>query len=926
MSTRLASHRLSGTLRPSGFFALRTPLLPFDEVLEWGENDAARLRARLDAAFSRPELREALFLGSPDLEEAIEIWRRDPGSGRGPGLERALVRYFVRMASRPTPFGLFGGISVGVVGPRTRLVTVARDRYRRHTRLDIGYLTALAGPDLAVPVTGPEALAPLVERMAACGSGSAARLAAVGAELLELDGAGLGVAPERYRAIAGSLAGLGTPVEPARLFQVDLVKPAPGATLGMPVIEEIRRGVGILHRLARRRPRPDLDRFRQDFERRYRQREVPLMEALDHDLGIGFGRPRTAEPLLEGLSFPDEDPPAPVWGRREDVLLRKLTALAPGQAEIALDRDDIDQMAEADPPPLPDALSVLASVAAADDGALDRGDFQVLVDAAGGPSGAWMLGRFCHADPELRAHVERHLAEEEAQDPDAVWAEIVHLPAGKWGNVVLRPVLRSYEIPCLGTSGARPERQIPMSDLCLSLREGRLVLRSKRLGRRVIPRLTSAHNFGGPANPPAYRFLCALQVADVLGGVAWSWGPLAEAPFLPRVRIGRVVLARARWRVGGTELRALGRAAAATEPLRHVDSWRADRGLPRLVSLVEGDHTLLVDLANVLSVESFADLVHSRDVAWLEELFPGPDQLCARGPEGAFVHQIVVPFLAGTGTAPVAGTRAASPDGGHVEIGRVFPPGSEWRDAKLYAPASVLDAVLLEVVAPLRTGGWHFERGRDPDRFLRARFHGRPDLEAALGPLVAGGRVWRLQLDTYEREVERYGGPEAMLLAERVFSADSDAAVELLRGSAPDERWRLAVAAGGALLDDLGLAEADKLRVVRRRRQSLARQLRVGGELEGQLSRLFRRERPTLEAWTPDSDALRARSAVVVPVAGELRHLERSGRLSVPVPEVAGHYVDGCLNRLLPTARRRQQLVVYDFLGRLLLSRSARGG
>src|SRR5262245_15027388 len=73
---------------PSGFFALRTPLLPFDELIAWGDglkapdslnehqrleqalaSDRVRLRKYLNAAFSRPELRDALFVASPDLDE-----------------------------------------------------------------------------------------------------------------------------------------------------------------------------------------------------------------------------------------------------------------------------------------------------------------------------------------------------------------------------------------------------------------------------------------------------------------------------------------------------------------------------------------------------------------------------------------------------------------------------------------------------------------------------------------------------------------------------------------------------------------------------------------------------------------------------------------------------------------------------------------
>src|SRR5215467_1466306 len=92
---------------PSGFFALRTPLLPFDELLEWsaglsavqsGEDtraleaacaaDKLLLRQRLREAVGRPEFREALYVASPDLDKRLHAWERDPESEARQKIER----------------------------------------------------------------------------------------------------------------------------------------------------------------------------------------------------------------------------------------------------------------------------------------------------------------------------------------------------------------------------------------------------------------------------------------------------------------------------------------------------------------------------------------------------------------------------------------------------------------------------------------------------------------------------------------------------------------------------------------------------------------------------------------------------------------------------------------------------------------------
>src|SRR5262249_52798902 len=121
------------------------------------------------------------------------------------------------------------------------------------------------------------------------------------------------------------------------------------------------------------------------------------------------------------------------------------------------------------------------------------------------------------------------------------------------------------------------------------------------------------------------------------------WGPLRDAPFLPRVVRGRFVLSRARWRLTREELNALSK-ARGTQCWQAVQAWRQQQNLPRWVTLADGDRELPVDLDNVLSVETFVDLVRSRDEALVYELYPAPEDLIVRGPEGRFVHEFAVPF------------------------------------------------------------------------------------------------------------------------------------------------------------------------------------------------------------------------------------------------------------------------------------------
>jgi thiopeptide-type bacteriocin biosynthesis protein len=1058
-------------LVPTGFFALRAPLLPLAELaaLSLGlaapgtgeealsaavDADRALLRGRLRAAAARPEVREAIFLASPSFSTRLDAWLAAPEIA-DPKIERVLYRYFARMCARPTPFGLFAGAGVGTVGGATRLRLRARGEAQKHSRLDMDFLSALAEaaarlpairasliyrpnpsltegpahvrvtaarreggarayhlvsaepteylretlgraargarladlaqslavgevtredaeayldelveseilvPELAPPITGPEPTAALSLELRACAGGEAwaDRLDEAVRALAALDEAGLGAPPERYREVARGLAGLPAEPEIGRLFQVDLVRPGDQATLGPEVVREIERAVALLHRLA---PVSDrLGAFAEAFTARFGDEEIPLLEALDEESGVAFlpqgGAAAFAEPLLDGLAFPAPASRDVAWGPREALLLRKIDEARRQRARVAtLGDEDLAVLAARDPLPLPRALAVQCAVAAASEEAVRRGDFALSILSAGGPPGAGMMSRFCHADAALRAWVERHLGEEEAALPaGVVAAEIVHLPQGRTGNILLRPVLRAYEIPFLGRSGAAEERKLPASDLALRVVDGRLVLRSRRLDAEVWPRLTAAHAHHQAQNLGVYRFLCALQYRGVTPGLGFDWGPLGDAPFLPRLVHGRLVLARAAWRLGPAEIQALARAEGGAR-YRVAQGLREALDLPRWVALADGDQELPLDLDSALAVDTLAQLVEGRREASLVELFPGEDALCARGPEGAYAHEIIVPFLRRSAPEPARPALAAAP-GREV---RLHAPGSSWLYAKLYAGPATLDRVLVEVAAPvaaraLSAGAadrWFFVRYRDPRPHLRLRLHGDParlrgevlaDLVDTARPLLDAERVTTLALETYEREVDRYGGVSGIAPCEEIFCADSEAVaalVPLLLGAegAAEARWRLAFAGIDRLLGDLGLDTAAKRALAEAARDGLGRRFAVDVQLARQLGERYREERASLaslldpggDAGSPLGPALAVlgrRSARVAGPATALRAEERAGRLSRPVSEIAASLAHMFTNRLLRAAAVEQELVLYDLLGRFYEARLARG-
>jgi thiopeptide-type bacteriocin biosynthesis protein len=1040
---------------------LLSPGCPDEGLAEAVAHDRALLRERLKALIERPDIREALFLASPDLTESLDQWRRDPESKKGQRTEQGLVRYFLRMATRPTPFGLFSGCTAGSVGPAgepTRLSLSPRGDYRRHSRLDMDYLFALcehlrkdpglrpellyrpntslyeaagrfryaearvagrlrsyhlvavdvfdalretieraadgarlqdlavalvAGDpdgeitmedaeafldelvdsqilvaDLDLPVTGEESTPGLLRQLDGLAGAAEARdrLARAEHELAAIDGRGLGNDAEAYREIARDLEPLGVPVELSRLVQVDMTKPAREVRLGRDVMDEILRGIGILHRVAPVWSGGPLDDFRRAFKDRYGDgREVPLLTVLDEESGIGFGRAARASaeasPLLEGLPFlPAEESLQVPVSAADQALLRLLNrALFQGRMEVELTDGDLAALERPNRSPQPDAFHSMATIVAGSPEDVERGDYRLVVEHAVGPSGARLHGRFCHTDEAIHAGVRAHLAVEEAHAPEAIFAEVVHLPGGRVGNILARPVLRSHEIVFLGSSGAPRERQIRVDDLLVTVEGNQVRLRSRSLDREVIPRLTTAHNVtrGGLG---VYRFLAALQGQQQANAVMWSWGQLESSPFLPRITHGRLILSRARWQVRQDEVKAA-TAARGADRWRLARAWREERRLPRIVSLVDGDNELMLDFDNPLSLDAVLDLVKNRSDFTLMELIPGPDELCARGPEGRFFHELLLFFTRTPAERPAATARRLPPPA--PALVRTFPPGSEWLFAKIYTGTATGDQALRDEIVPLareamaagEARSWFFIRYSDPDWHLRVRFHGEPErllrtvlprLEQSFQRLLASGTAWKLQLDTYEREVERYGGAEGIELSEELFHHDSEAVaaiVELLSSDAgADLRWRLILLGMDRMMEDFGLDLEGRQRLAERGRTGFAGLYRQD-VLRGAMADRLRKERAALERLLagegpeelqPALDALATRSAASAPIVRELRERERQGRLRGRVDDILLSYLHMFVNRLSRSAGPEHEMVLYDFLAQMYASLRAR--
>jgi lantibiotic biosynthesis protein len=816
------------------------------------------------------------------------------------------------------------------------------------------FVRELIAQGLLVPgwlphVTGPEpfqqAAQTLTERVATRGTGH--KLAAACQELEQVDRGPLGEQLGPLRELARSLESDVVLQPLSHVLQADLVKPAPDLTLGSECLRHILRAAELVQRTSAPDDDPRLRDFCRRFVARYDSRCVPLAEALDEDLGIGFDRvQRPGEDVLVHELGLRRSLGARSTGPWDDVRLRILTrALQAGGLAYELDRECLASFPARAKAELPESFALVLQLA--------RGTSRPWLVAPEliAPSGFALLSRFAHADPQLCSALRSYAASERAAAGERVLLDVAHLPAGQVGNILLRPVFRDFELSYAGRSGATEAAQLPLSDLYVTVVEEDIELYSSRLGKRVCIRMTNAHNSEGWWNPPLYRFLGALQRAEGRGlATSWSWGALEAAPFLPRICCEGVVLSRARWRLETRELQPLltgtpDAALAAVQVLRERLAW------PRWLTLSQDDSPLVIDLDNPLSVEELSRAARSLGQLVLAELLPGPDELVVRGPEGGYASEIVVPFVA-RAPHPPASERSLPRLLRATSAQRSFVPGSEWFYAKIYVGVSqllpllrLLRGVLREVAAD-GSALWFFVPYSDPDHHVRLRVRGTPELQqallaklrAALAPSLADGTVTRLQLDTYERELERYGDVRGTELAETLFWHDSEASLELLElcEDQPDLRWQLALGGIDRLFEDFAVSSLERTALVDVILRGLRGEFGVTREILEKIGRKYRAHGSRV-ADVLDREGLRSTDPGFVAALSRARQIwgKRSERLGAVRAQLTtrDRYEEQLsllqalahmhAVRLLGPSVREHELVLYDFLRRHQAMRTA---
>ncbi|WP_299768557.1 thiopeptide-type bacteriocin biosynthesis protein [uncultured Dokdonia sp.] len=274
---------------------------------------------------------------------------------------------------------------------------------------------------------------------------------------------------------------------------------------------------------------------------------------------------------------------------------------------------------------------------------------------------------------------------------------------------------------------------------------------------------------------------------------------------------------------------------------------------------------------------------------------------------------------------------------------RTFIPGDSWVYYKIYTGTKTADIVLAEAIKPIteelfqkgHIDQWFFIRYADPKHHIRVRFHYKDadaigvimkTVYAHLHAFAKADLIWKIQLDTYNREIERYG-EEHIEAAEQLFSHESDMIVnflDMVDGEEGEElRWLFSIRALDTMLADFDYSEDQKLAFMERLKTGFGQEFGMNKFLKKQLDEKFRSKREKITFFIdfkaedrPEYQPLLELLAYKSEKSKTTIEALKKSASNEKIDAYLGSYAHMLMNRMFRSKNRLHEMVVYDLLYR----------
>lgn len=264
---------------------------------------------------------------------------------------------------------------------------------------------------------------------------------------------------------------------------------------------------------------------------------------------------------------------------------------------------------------------------------------------------------------------------------------------------------------------------------------------------------------------------------------------------------------------------------------------------------------------------------------------------------------------------------------------RKFVPGSEWLYLKIYTGVKTADLILEEAVQPLvgylqennYISKWFFIRYHDPKPHLRVRFrlNNTNDYDKILNKInkslkeyIESGEISNILIDTYNREIERYGG-NTIEEAETLFYTNSEFALQCLHYD-DEEKIIVSLFYIDGILSKLNLSPDEKLNWIKDFNTAFKLELNADKKLNSQLDKKYREFKPKYLDFIQSKEFLEERNIIISNIEeGNLvlqNIIGHDENQSLSLQSFFQSIFHMNINRIFVSNQRLFELVIYDYL------------
>lgn len=452
---------------------------------------------------------------------------------------------------------------------------------------------------------------------------------------------------ENYDRLYNLLSVFPVKYEKKYLLQVDSFRNTQASSLLYSDVSSVQKAIDFLTRIhSGRKGNMNINSFTQAFVNRYESQEIPLLEAIDANIGLGYplgSSQKVSNPLVDGMAIGSSNKSKNGLELTEEevVILRKIVFRQETgiPEEIILNEGDIILKKEISNDSLPSTIAAMCQILSCKDKKV------IILKSVGGATAASLLGRFCYLDESLQKLViEICDFEQKSIGPDMIVCEINHLPASRIGNISSRPILRRKEIHYLAGSGIKNKDSIPASDLILVYKGGRLLLKDKTTGAILLPKLSNAHNYRLNTTP-VYQFLCDYQYANTTIVYNINTDSLFTLMgYCPRIKYENVILSLRKWIIKYANVFKMRWKTFGEEEdivlLRYIKTIN----IPSRFVVKEGDNDLFFDMDYPLSRKVFCNYLKQKDKLIIEEFLSDERGLLISDGEEKYCAEFIIPY------------------------------------------------------------------------------------------------------------------------------------------------------------------------------------------------------------------------------------------------------------------------------------------